>query len=100
MKVPFIGGCANRKSFAFYQRLVLVVGPAKERKNMSTKAKISETKNQRRGNKIVSREAWVAARKKLLKAEKELTRRSDELAKRRQALPWVQVDKAYQNGRA
>jgi len=95
MKAPFIGGCANYKSFAFNQRLVLVVGPAKERKNMSTKAKISETKNQRRGNKIVSREAWVAARKKLLKAEKELTRRSDELAKRRQALPWVQVDKAY-----
>jgi predicted dithiol-disulfide oxidoreductase (DUF899 family) len=31
----------------------------------------------------------------LLKAEKELTRRSDELARRRQALPWVRVDKEY-----
>jgi predicted dithiol-disulfide oxidoreductase (DUF899 family) len=32
----------------------------------------------------------------LLEAEKELTRRSDELARRRQELPWVRVDKAYQ----
>jgi hypothetical protein len=31
----------------------------------------------------------------LLEAEKELTRRSDELARRRQALPWVQIDKEY-----
>jgi predicted dithiol-disulfide oxidoreductase (DUF899 family) len=44
---------------------------------------------------IVSREAWIAARKELLQAEKELTRRSDELARRRQELPWVRVDKEY-----
>jgi len=31
----------------------------------------------------------------LLAEEKELTRRSDELAQRRQALPWVRVDKTY-----
>jgi predicted dithiol-disulfide oxidoreductase (DUF899 family) len=31
----------------------------------------------------------------LIKAEKDLTRRSDELAQRRQALPWVRVDKQY-----
>jgi len=43
-----------------------------------------------------SREEWLAARLGLLEAEKELTRRSDELARRRQALPWVRVDKAYQ----
>jgi len=42
-----------------------------------------------------TREAWLAARLELLQAEKELTRRSDELARRRQALPWVRVDKAY-----
>jgi predicted dithiol-disulfide oxidoreductase (DUF899 family) len=42
-----------------------------------------------------TREEWLAARLDLLKAEKELTRRSDELAKRRQALPWVRIDKAY-----
>jgi predicted dithiol-disulfide oxidoreductase (DUF899 family) len=42
-----------------------------------------------------TREEWLAARLELLQAEKELTRRSDELAQRRQALPWVQVDKAY-----
>jgi predicted dithiol-disulfide oxidoreductase (DUF899 family) len=38
---------------------------------------------------------WRAARLELLEAEKEHTRRSDELARRRQALPWVRVDKAY-----
>ncbi len=42
-----------------------------------------------------TREQWLAARLDLLTAEKELTRRSDELAQRRQALPWVRLDKAY-----
>src|SRR5258708_10349546 len=42
-----------------------------------------------------TREEWLAARLELREAEKELTRRSDELAQRRQALPWVRVDKAY-----
>jgi predicted dithiol-disulfide oxidoreductase (DUF899 family) len=44
---------------------------------------------------IASREEWLAARLALLKEEKELTRRSDELTRRRQALPWVRVDKDY-----
>jgi predicted dithiol-disulfide oxidoreductase (DUF899 family) len=42
-----------------------------------------------------TRERWLAARLELLAEEKELTRRSDELARRRQALPWVRVDKEY-----
>ena len=42
-----------------------------------------------------TREEWLAARLELLEAEKALTRRSDELAERRQALPWVRIDKAY-----
>ena len=42
-----------------------------------------------------TREEWLAARLDLLQAEKELTRRSDELAQRRQALPWVRIDKEY-----
>jgi predicted dithiol-disulfide oxidoreductase (DUF899 family) len=42
-----------------------------------------------------TREEWLAARLELLEAEKDLTRRSDELARRRQALPWVRVDKEY-----
>jgi predicted dithiol-disulfide oxidoreductase (DUF899 family) len=42
-----------------------------------------------------TRKEWLAARLELLDAEKELTRRSDELARRRQALPWVRVDKDY-----
>src|ERR1041384_1658488 len=54
--------------------------------------------------KIGTRDEWLAARIELLKAEKELTRQSDDLARQRQALPWVQIDNAYQfetdNGRA
>jgi predicted dithiol-disulfide oxidoreductase (DUF899 family) len=42
-----------------------------------------------------TREEWLAARLELLEEEKELTRRSDELARRRQALPWVRIDKEY-----
>jgi predicted dithiol-disulfide oxidoreductase (DUF899 family) len=42
-----------------------------------------------------TRKDWLAARLELLEAEKELTRRSDELARRRQALPWVRIDKEY-----
>jgi predicted dithiol-disulfide oxidoreductase (DUF899 family) len=46
-------------------------------------------------HKTGTRQEWLAARLDLLAAEKELTRRSDELARRRQALPWVRIDKAY-----
>jgi predicted dithiol-disulfide oxidoreductase (DUF899 family) len=45
---------------------------------------------------VASREEWLEARLELLKAEKELTRMSDELARRRQALPWVRVQKDYE----
>lgn len=44
---------------------------------------------------IGTRSEWLEARLALLEAEKEHTRRGDELARRRQALPWVKVDKAY-----
>src|SRR5258706_16141642 len=42
-----------------------------------------------------TREEWLAARLELLKDEKALTRRGDELAQRRQALPWVRIEKDY-----
>src|SRR5262245_15543836 len=42
-----------------------------------------------------TREEWLQARLALLAAEKDLTRRGDEVARQRQALPWVQVHKAY-----
>jgi predicted dithiol-disulfide oxidoreductase (DUF899 family) len=42
-----------------------------------------------------TRAEWLAARLTLLDEEKELTRRSDELARKRQALPWVKIDKDY-----
>lgn len=44
---------------------------------------------------VVTREEWLAARLELLQEEKELTRRSDELARKRQALPWVRLEKDY-----
>lgn len=46
-------------------------------------------------HKTGTREQWLAARLELLDAEKALTRQSDALAERRQALPWVRVDKDY-----
>lgn len=46
-------------------------------------------------HKIATREEWLSARLALLADEKALTRQSDELARRRQALPWVVVDKDY-----
>jgi hypothetical protein len=42
-----------------------------------------------------TRKDWLKARLDLLEAEKEHTRRGDELAQRRQALPWVRIDKDY-----
>src|SRR6266478_1625680 len=47
------------------------------------------------GHRISTQEEWQAERDELLKEEKELTRRSDELARKRQALPWVAVEKDY-----
>src|SRR2546430_2116602 len=46
-------------------------------------------------HKTGTRAEWLAARLELLDAEKEHTRRGDELARRRQALPWVRIDKDY-----
>jgi predicted dithiol-disulfide oxidoreductase (DUF899 family) len=42
-----------------------------------------------------TREAWLKARLDLLAAEKDFTRRGDTLAQKRQALPWVRIDKDY-----
>ncbi|MDR3500884.1 MAG: DUF899 domain-containing protein [Parvibaculum sp.] len=46
-------------------------------------------------HKIATRQEWLAARLELLDAEKMLTRQSDAVAGKRQALPWVRVDKNY-----
>lgn len=47
------------------------------------------------GNKIVTREAWIAARKAFLEKEKEFTQARDALSAARRELPWVRVDKEY-----
>lgn len=44
---------------------------------------------------IVSREAWIEARKALLAEEKQMTRARDALAEKRRALPWTAVEKDY-----
>ena len=46
-------------------------------------------------HKIGTRREWLAERLELLQAEKDLTRRSDAVAQRRQALPWVRIEKEY-----
>jgi len=47
------------------------------------------------GHRIVSREAWLAARTAFLAKEKEFTRLRDELSRARRELPWVRVEKEY-----
>jgi predicted dithiol-disulfide oxidoreductase (DUF899 family) len=44
---------------------------------------------------IVSREAWLAARKELLADEKALTRQRDAVNAKRRRLPMVRIDKRY-----
>jgi predicted dithiol-disulfide oxidoreductase (DUF899 family) len=44
---------------------------------------------------IVSREAWLEARRKLLDREKAHSRAHDRLMEERRALPWVRIDKEY-----
>lgn len=44
---------------------------------------------------IVSREAWLTARKALLEEERALTRAHDRVAAARRALPWVRIDTPY-----
>src|SRR6266446_1323563 len=46
-------------------------------------------------HKTGTRDEWLAERMKLLEAEKELTRLGDRVATKREALPWVRVDKQY-----
>jgi predicted dithiol-disulfide oxidoreductase (DUF899 family) len=47
-------------------------------------------------HRVVNREQWIAERRQLMQEEKEFTRRRDALAEKRQALPWVKVDKHYE----
>ena len=46
-------------------------------------------------HRIVSRDAWLAARTNLLAKEKEFTRQGDQLNEERRALPWVRIEKDY-----
>jgi predicted dithiol-disulfide oxidoreductase (DUF899 family) len=47
-------------------------------------------------HRIGTQDEWQAERDELLKEEKEITHRGDELTKKRQALPWVAVEKEYE----
>jgi predicted dithiol-disulfide oxidoreductase (DUF899 family) len=46
-------------------------------------------------HKVVSHEAWLAARKAFLAKEKQFTRLRDQLSAERRALPWEKVEKTY-----
>src|SRR5690242_5402189 len=46
-------------------------------------------------HKVVSHDAWVAARKKHLAKEKEFTHLRDQLSRERRELPWELVEKPY-----
>ena len=46
----------------------------------------------------VSAQEWEAARQKLLVEEKKLTRARDALAAKRRLMPWMAVDKDYEDG--
>ena len=46
-------------------------------------------------HKIVSHDAWIAARKAHLAAEKAFTRSRDALSRQRRELPWEKIDKSY-----
>jgi predicted dithiol-disulfide oxidoreductase (DUF899 family) len=46
-------------------------------------------------HKVVSRDAWLDARKALLADEKALSKARDRVAEQRRELPWVKVDKEY-----
>ena len=44
---------------------------------------------------VVSRDAWLVARRVLLDEEKALTHARERVAEKRRSLPWVKIDKAY-----
>lgn len=44
---------------------------------------------------VVSRAAWLEARRRLMTQEKALTRERDRLAAARRALPWLRVETPY-----
>jgi predicted dithiol-disulfide oxidoreductase (DUF899 family) len=46
-------------------------------------------------SRVVSQEAWIAARRALLEKEKLHMRAGDALAAERRALPWVKVETDY-----
>ena len=48
-----------------------------------------------KARKVVTPQAWLAARRKLLTQEKKFTRLQDQINARRRALPWVKVEQDY-----
>ena len=48
-----------------------------------------------KSNEIVSRDAWLSARKALLEKEKAHMRAGDKLAAERRRLPWLKLEKTY-----
>jgi predicted dithiol-disulfide oxidoreductase (DUF899 family) len=62
---------------------------------METQTASSRMSKASTGNRVVSRDEWLAERKGLLAREKELTRLRDQIADERRALPWMRIEKNY-----
>jgi len=56
---------------------------------------LSQTEEQMRKHRVVSKDEWLAARKALLEQEKEFTHMRDALTRKRLELPWEKVEKDY-----
>ena len=62
---------------------------------VSTKEKTMDKNEERKMPEVVSREAWLRARKELLVKEKEWNQRRDALSAERRKLPMVRLEKDY-----
>lgn len=63
-------------------------------KNKTTTARL-KTRNGVKKHAVVSRDAWITARKALLAKEKAFTKARDGINQQRRNLPWVRVEKEY-----
>src|ERR1700694_5388133 len=75
--------------------MVQVVHPVHLDRNACSMSEVAQEAQMLEAHEVVSREAWIEARKQLLTKEKEFSRLRDELSRRQGALPWGGVEKDY-----
>jgi predicted dithiol-disulfide oxidoreductase (DUF899 family) len=62
---------------------------------MQGETKMAIATSEKVGNKVVTPNEWLAARKELLAKEKEFSRLRDELSRKRREMPWEKIEKTY-----